>query len=715
MEEEDIFLMDPDSVVLTSGTAYFDESFQALPRVLDALTARDSTRDVLASDAVLVEKKLAALLESSSQVLLDAVSNVSSVASDFDGSRARVRDLRRRLQATIASFSGKRRELNSLHFRKTQLDVQLALLEQVEVCLLAAEADPSEEVDELRKALTLLDGSLRSSLPQNLSSKLESRLLDKKNQRAKLVQSKLENYLAGFSDQYDSLKADLFSLKELNELTPVLETVAQRYQFTRPPSRSQGPSGQVGTNLVLFSNLHFLSVPKLRALEHGAEYVGRLVAWSKRLLHAGQAVEATCAKLASAKSSEHRFYQSAKEHVEQTLVAELGLLFRLETQDDMPATSSLSLYTGLDKFLLDEGKKEEEAIMVESHMQSSPYMLLVTHQILSSFAQEESLAQVSTLLHNEGEKSLQTEIKQDIKSAALKELGPQAKPSEVLKHANRLRAVVSEIRLVLGDLHLAKVAQDVLEDITTPFLHASKQLIDAAVDSTVVAFMDQNEGFLSNLRKSPLFQAIESRRKGDEPPARELLLDASFSFLRAHPLDRTQIAHRTSASDLSTLLASHTAIHRVALACEVNRTELLSLADYALFAACVDLLLQQETNKQHPYQLRSALRDTRQRIEFYVESPAIYDFLFLPVCFWTCEHLMDTKRFSDGEILRLTFASTLVDATKDPNADLAPLFVPLHLLARCHAKSLSKQSVHEKLCGLSSPLLSPDHLDQALE
>ena len=654
-----------DDFVLASGVAYFRDDFKALPYVVDALTTRSSTSDILKADLLLVEKKLANMLNSSSGALLDSTSSLSVVSKEFDASRAQIRDLRRRVAASMASFSGRRRDLNALSFRKAQIESALLLLEKIIACIQACHGPVSiEGASNLKKVMGLLP-----EIPEEISLQLQVRLQERKIAVSKLIKSVILESLSGKSNQDERLFEHITSLKDLDELD--LEEFKANLNLPSPPSMQEVVlAAPLEKPIVIasFTKPMFLMFPDLDSILIVENYIKLLIDWADLLLSRSAQFDAVIKLIGVPQKIV--FHAETLKLVEERLEKELRPILDVYTQKAKTYVPKAPRHfirhqTSLNKPVFQGG------------FQPSPYFLTFIHDSLFKFSEQRGLKRLQFFLQETCETSLRSLINRDI--SALFELNPNAKASEFIRSTTRLEQIVLELRTSVFSKISGLDVKMLLQDISTPVIHALKKRIDSAVDSASLALIAKSSKFVSSLRKNPLFLAIESRRRGDEPPTRSLLIETSFDYLKESSLDiegyKEETEKRKSSqlfSDLPTLIALHSCLHRLAKSISEEKTEFASLGDYCLFCACADILLELKLVESDIQLYASMIRFIRTQIENWVESPAVFDFIFLPLCFSICMKIVNEPKLTldDIFILRNAFAAALVGASVDPFGDL---------------------------------------------
>lgn len=727
-------------LVLASGVVYFNEDFKALPQVVNALTTRSSTTDMLKTDATAIDKTLAKLLENGSEALLESTSSLSSVSIEFEASKAKVRDLRRRIAASMASLSGRRRDLNGLSFRRSQLETVLGLLQNIEICLRACHGPFSTPVgldaDALKKAQYIYSTQLKAKLDPHLANKIENRLEERKIGVSKLLRTQLLDSVSGRGSHDEDLINTLLRLQDLGELDEALLD-ALRPDIRKPPPTKQQSLSFVKT----MDQVHcdFLSFPKIDSIEQIVGFVQALIDWGNLLMDRSIYF-----------SSSLRSIQKQTSHSKDTWNA-IQEKFEAELRPLLDAFTSSSFSSATDSNQRPRHyiriKKQPVDSSVTSggpKFKSSPYHLSFICEPLISFIrhhkQEEGESRLMKFLRETCETSLRSVVNRDV--ASLFELSLDSKPSEFVRSTTRLECVIQELRSrVLERIEICD-HETLLLDVSNPYIHACRQRIDGAVDAQASALIARGGSrFVNMMRKDPLFLAIDARRKGDPPPNRQMLIEASFDHAQASFQETTEMT-KPSNSELSLLVSLNCCLQRVAK-CVLSRdekNEFVSLADYSIFAARADIQLRVDyflnrlreisCNKiddekngilqvnQVIDQISSELRRMRLSFEFWAESSAVFDFLFLPMCYQICKTIsrLIVSRFAMFSTLNQIFslrsalAAALVDASDDPFGDLG-MFDVLSLALRLTDKD-SKEKEFDNFAAkelIKSKLLSSPH------
>lgn len=745
------------ALVLNSGVTYFSDTFHALPEVVQSLTTRSTASDSLKQDLLKVERSINDNLDTTSESLVQVGGTLTSVAKDFEYTKASARDLRRRVEASVAGLTSRRRDLNALTFRRTQLQHGLRFAEDLEFVLKACQGQLNDwdvvvDADRVAKAQGLFETSLRTRIEGNskeIAGKIQQRIAERILRVIKILTLRCVETCTGAGPKDMALADGLKRLSEFGALNDAIKQSINKELFKSPPvglwdenlttllSTTTTTSSLNDTSFIARDESQrqhaFLSFPSSNSAQRTVSAVQKLINWGDfmmdRASHASNSIKqlkiastdsdeflkSIGSAIAVLESNENQVWKWIQECIERELRPRFdafGVLSEKRVADERPrhykrkpAGFNAAKVSSMSETMKSHRDRGEEG---------SPYHLAFVCETLVNFAQKYDSARPGTagrlkqFLRETAETSLRSVINRD--AAALFDLKPDSKPSEFYRSGCRLESVLIEMdESVLRRIKICD-AKVLLSDVCKPFLHACKKRINSAVDSGCSAWVaGGGVRLVTSLRKDPLFLAIEATRRGDPAPNRSALLEATYDFTKQFEQLHSFKNDKQTApcSDLSTLVALHAILHRVAdHVASDERDDFVSLGDYALFSAKADVGLGVEsylgrirdvavqkmdargavsigssatTPTDAFLRVAESIRRARAAVECWTESPSVFDFLFLPVALSSGKIASravlnpllsaDISRESLFAV-KSAFACALVGSSVDPFADL---------------------------------------------
>lgn len=727
-------------LVLASGVAYFNENFNALPYVVDALTTRASTVEALRSDAAAVDRTLARLLDKGADTLLQSTSLLTNVSSEFEESRAQVRDLKRRVGASLASLSGRKRDLNGLSFRQQQAEHALRILESVETCLRACQGPLQLPIrphaDGLKRALFVFKNSLQGKAPPDILAIVKARLDERQLAVCKLLRSQLLDSVSARGPEDADIAATLGELKDFGALDETLVDASRTDLKLNPPARESRFPHQKTLRLIICD---FLSFPNMESIENVLAYTEVLIQWGDLLMHRASQLTFGLKVLGKPSNFTEETWSFVQDQVERALGPLLDAFSTSNSSTAATQTTSVksdgvfrpkhysrrkgaSVVKDIDGVKSDHDVKSASLVTHQrDKIESSPYHLAFVSKPLLEFVRRQDPREIGKLakfLRSACENSLRSVVNRD--SASLFELSPTSRVPDFTRVALRLTRVVDELKSrVLDHVEICSPRM-LLMDVCIPFVHACRTRIDSAADRLASAWIASGGAKLAQFLKSdPLFLVMEAIRAGNDVAERRMLLDASLDHLRQHQSSGVAQAKEEEwfstrslgedvlpHSDAAILVGLSACLQRVASLVpgeKEHKDEITSAADFALFVTRADLGLRVDASlkafaqekidfEECVRRIAESVRETRTAVEEWVEMKAVLDFVFFPSAFRVCRFLSRVlsnaskrdlvKQMDQDRLFALhsAFCCGLVDASDDPWSDLNMFSVVQHAL-----------------------------------
>ncbi|KAH9253596.1 hypothetical protein BASA81_008432 [Batrachochytrium salamandrivorans] len=565
--------MSSDELVLASGVGFFSEDFQALPKVVEVLLTKSTKSSLivedLKSDLLAVDHALSTLLFNSTQASDDLVASshlLVSLGAEIESNKAELRDVHRRISNSIATLSGKRRDLNSSSFRKTQVESGLAMLQRLQQCLVAK--TPQELA--LAQEICTQSGFQIELQTRNTSLELKRQIFGLFREKHGQAQMRL-------------LLQDLFQVDPEQHAHMVGEIEA--FVVNSEPSEFEtGRQPSVGLTRLANHELKFISLfPSENDCHRTVGAVRSLIEWGDWVMQLRPLLPNV----------------SAESLVITKTQQLLKILF--ENGEDDDALQSLPYYLAQP---LTDGKLVSKP---------SAYFLSLIANDLVEFATRHAFSAVLVYLKHVYSTLLLGLIQQEAKltNCSLNTA------SECYDSFHELRGLAKELDLmVFYSLSCLGLDNYVMLHVFDPFVQLVLDELDVALDD------------VEALKQDPLYQALI--RTNNTVANRDLLIEASWEYFQSQNTN-------ASSSRMKPIPESKIPVLVVLHDCFSTQEDLKQWGDLALFRAREALCVLIDTELHSLHGLDLLLRQTQYNLEFWVQSNAVMDFVFLPVCFKICQ------------------------------------------------------------------------------
>jgi len=487
---------------LSSGTSFFDASFQSLPHVVDALAQPPDeyarTLDRLHHDLNASEQALDRLVDLYGDALLASVSSLNTTSIEFQTSQARIRHVRDFVTQAHASLTSRRRDLLNLAFREAQLVKMAEVAKKLHGVAVHTEAG---HVHQAQRELDALPKDLAPDVVAHLQARLDARTA------ALIAQAKTA--LARFASGEDDRAVPEGAIEVLRQHRELDGFVASLIHFElHPPSSLPNDAAPLRLR------------PRFLALASSPDallpVVDALIAWAESLLKRR-------AQLAAVTACDCGL-PTLWEAVQGAIEAALGP--RLLPAAASPPRMSQSLLANSLAKLRDSADKA--AYSTAAAAPSSPYLLpAITRKLLECARRNGALAgtrdgSLEAFVYRSVETLLLPTVERDAQWALAAASAQQPhSTSSYVRLANRALAVVAEIRSL--------VLQGLDKSLARPVLGVA---LRGFIETTSAHLGAQSDG--RPHPRDPLWLLLTSMNKTPSKPmpARRALVAACCEFAR---------------------------------------------------------------------------------------------------------------------------------------------------------------------------------------